>query len=138
MRDELRATLGRAGAGTWNQVINGGRYYLQQEWSDAAGSCQSRAKGDSISFSAPAPRAASHISVLGARDRKEGRSGHSTGSSVITERLIAAACSHLQAPGSLSSGPEETDSLGQLGVLRPEVDREPSARSQHRPRAGAR
>ncbi len=46
------ATLGGAGAGAWNQLIHGDHYYLQQEWSDAAGSCQSQAKGDSISFSA--------------------------------------------------------------------------------------
>ena len=45
--------LGGAGAGAWNQVINGDHYYLQQVWSNAAGSCQSRAPGDSISFSAP-------------------------------------------------------------------------------------
>jgi PKD domain len=46
------ATLGGVGADAWNQAINGDHYYLQQEWSDAAGSCQSRARGDSISFSA--------------------------------------------------------------------------------------
>jgi len=47
------STVGGAGARTWNQVINGDHYYLQQVWSNAAGSCESHAPGDSISFSAP-------------------------------------------------------------------------------------
>ncbi len=46
------ANLGGAGPGAWNQLIEGDHYYLQQEWSDATGSCQSQARGDSISFSA--------------------------------------------------------------------------------------
>ncbi len=45
--------LGGAGAGAWNQVINGDHYYLQQVWSNAAGSCQSQAPGDAITFLGP-------------------------------------------------------------------------------------
>jgi hypothetical protein len=45
-------TLGGTGTSAWNQVINGHHYYLQDEWSNAGGSCQARAKGDAIAFSA--------------------------------------------------------------------------------------
>jgi hypothetical protein len=45
--------LGGTGAGAWDQVINGDHYYLQELWSNAAGSCQAQAPGDSITFSAP-------------------------------------------------------------------------------------
>ena len=43
--------LGGSGAGAWNELIHGGRYYLQEEWSNEDSSCRPRAKPDSISFS---------------------------------------------------------------------------------------
>ena len=55
-------TLGGAGAGAWDEVIDGGHYYLQEEWSNRASSCQPRAQPDSLSFAAPI-RAAPHRPV---------------------------------------------------------------------------
>ena len=52
------ANLGGAGAGAWNEVIGGGRYYLQAEWSNWDGGCAGRTQPDSASFPAPGhPRA---------------------------------------------------------------------------------
>ena len=45
--------LGGAGPGQWNEVIHGHRYYLQEEWSNADGGCEARAKADHLSFRAP-------------------------------------------------------------------------------------
>jgi hypothetical protein len=45
--------LGATAAGAFNELIGGGRYYLQEEWSNAQFSCQPRARPDSVSFSAP-------------------------------------------------------------------------------------
>ena len=45
-------TVGGSGAGAWNEVIHGGHYYLQEEWSNADGGCQARARRDSLSFRA--------------------------------------------------------------------------------------
>lgn len=42
------------GGNAWNQLIHGERYYLQQEWSNEAGGCQSRDESDSVSFASPA------------------------------------------------------------------------------------
>jgi PKD domain len=38
----------------WNEVIHGGRYYLQEEWSNDNGSCQPRDESYPIWFSGPA------------------------------------------------------------------------------------
>jgi hypothetical protein len=46
--------LGGSGGGAWNQVIHGGHYYLQDEWSNVHGSCQPRDAPDTVSFSAKA------------------------------------------------------------------------------------
>jgi hypothetical protein len=51
------APIGGSGAGAWNQDINGGHYFLQEEWSNRTGGCQSRARPDRVSFrAAPIPR----------------------------------------------------------------------------------
>ena len=42
--------LGGSGPSAYDEVINGGHYYLQEEWSNATGSCQPRAKPDRASF----------------------------------------------------------------------------------------
>jgi PKD domain len=42
--------LGGSGNGVWNEVIHGDHYYLQEEWSNADGSCQPRARTDLVSF----------------------------------------------------------------------------------------
>jgi hypothetical protein len=50
--------LGGSGAAAWNQVIHGGHYYLQDEWSNDDGSCQPRDETDPVSFSTRARIAA--------------------------------------------------------------------------------
>ena len=41
---------GSTGPNAWNEDINGGHYYLQEEWSNHNGGCEPRAKPDSLSF----------------------------------------------------------------------------------------
>ena len=49
---------GSAGASGWNEDINGGHYYLQEEWSNADGACEPRATPDSVAFAtSPSPLA---------------------------------------------------------------------------------
>jgi hypothetical protein len=47
------AVVGGSGGSAYNQVIHGGHYYLQEEWSNDDRSCQLRDEGDSIYFGAP-------------------------------------------------------------------------------------
>jgi hypothetical protein len=51
---EFGPTLGGSGPVAWNEVIGGGHYYLQEEWSNDNGGCRPRDEADSISFSSPA------------------------------------------------------------------------------------
>jgi hypothetical protein len=53
--------IGGSGATAWNEEINGGHYYLQEEWSNRGGGCEPRAKPDLVSFQAGlgSPRALS-------------------------------------------------------------------------------
>ncbi len=43
-------SLGGSGSGQWDEVIGGGHYYLQEEWSNATGRCEPRARPDWASF----------------------------------------------------------------------------------------
>ena len=63
--------VGGSGGGAWNEVIHGGRYYLQEEWSNEDGSCQPRDESDQISFSRPArATAGKRVRLVGrGRDR---------------------------------------------------------------------
>jgi len=45
--------LGGTGSSAWDQVIHGGHYYLQDEWSDEDGGCAARDEADPISASVP-------------------------------------------------------------------------------------
>jgi hypothetical protein len=45
--------LGGLADSAFNEVIHGGRYYLQEEWSNDDASCQPRDEPDSVSVSAP-------------------------------------------------------------------------------------
>jgi PKD domain len=47
--------IGGSGSTAWNEVIGGGHYYLQEEWSNVDGACEPRAKLDSLSFLAATP-----------------------------------------------------------------------------------
>jgi hypothetical protein len=46
------APIGGSGNSAWNEDINGGHYFLQEEWSDHNGGCEPRAKPDWTSFQA--------------------------------------------------------------------------------------
>jgi hypothetical protein len=64
--------IGGSGATAWNEAINGGRYYLQEEWSNANHSCEPRAKPDALGFDAsPTP---GHAGAFGFDARA--RAGH--------------------------------------------------------------
>ena len=43
-------SLGPPGATAWNETINGGHFFLQEEWSNADSACEPRAQPDAISF----------------------------------------------------------------------------------------
>jgi hypothetical protein len=61
--------LGGSGDAAWNEVIGGGHYYLQEEWSNQDHGCRPRGVADTLSFSAP-PRAVEHApAVFAARAR---------------------------------------------------------------------
>jgi hypothetical protein len=49
--DRFGDALGGSGAAAYNQVIGGGRYFLQEEWSNQNGGCRQRPDPDSLSFS---------------------------------------------------------------------------------------
>jgi len=42
--------IGGSGQSAYNEAIHGGHYYLQEEWSNADGSCQARTRPDSVRF----------------------------------------------------------------------------------------
>jgi PKD domain-containing protein len=46
------AAIGGSGSSAWNEDINGGHYFLQEEWSNHSGACEARAQADSVSFRA--------------------------------------------------------------------------------------
>jgi hypothetical protein len=48
--------LGGSGSTAWNEDINGGHYYLQEEWSNADHACEPRAKPDGLGFGAAPDR----------------------------------------------------------------------------------
>jgi PKD domain len=54
--DSFGPDIGGSGASAWNEDINGGHYYLQEEWSNADGGCEPRAQPDSVGFASSHPR----------------------------------------------------------------------------------
>jgi hypothetical protein len=52
---QFAAALGDPAGGWFNQVINNSHYYVQQEWSNAAGGCVQRAGAQAIFTSSPSP-----------------------------------------------------------------------------------
>jgi hypothetical protein len=48
--DQFGPPLGGAGSGVYNQVIHGGHYFLQDEWSNDDGGCAARDEADRASF----------------------------------------------------------------------------------------
>jgi hypothetical protein len=58
--------LGGAGQTAWNEVIHGGHYFLQEEWSNADGGCAARAKPNRVFFSPPArPQSGMRLQFVG-------------------------------------------------------------------------
>jgi hypothetical protein len=51
---EFGPALGGTGLSAYNEVIHGGRFYLQEVWSDEDGACEPRARPDRTSLTAPA------------------------------------------------------------------------------------
>ncbi len=45
--------LGGSGQSAWNEIVHGGHYYLQEEWSNENHACEAREKADRVSFSGP-------------------------------------------------------------------------------------
>lgn len=67
-------TLGGSGNGSWNEVIGGGHYYLQEEWSNEDDSCQPRDEADPVSISPTARvRAGKPLSLTGHGSDPDGR-----------------------------------------------------------------
>jgi hypothetical protein len=66
--------LGGSKSGAYNEVIGGGHYWLQEEWSNAAGSCQPQATALRASFSVTNWKASRHrVSFRASASDPEGR-----------------------------------------------------------------
>jgi hypothetical protein len=51
--------LGGSGQSAWNEVVHGGHYFLQEEWSNENHACEPREKADRVFFAGPSrPQAA--------------------------------------------------------------------------------
>lgn len=56
--------LGGSGPGSFNESIDGGHYYLQEEWSNDDGRCEPRDETDRVSFTAPRRPVARRIATF--------------------------------------------------------------------------
>ncbi|MHB8656412.1 MAG: PKD domain-containing protein [Solirubrobacteraceae bacterium] len=66
--------LGGSQTGAWNEVIHGGRFFLQEEYSNENGGCAARDEGDPISFTlSGTPRAGSAVRFTGRARDPDGR-----------------------------------------------------------------
>jgi hypothetical protein len=66
--------IGGSGDGAYNEVIAGGHYYLQEEWSNEDGSCQPRDESDWVFFTTPARISTGRALTLSAHGNdKDGR-----------------------------------------------------------------
>jgi hypothetical protein len=59
--------LGGSAGSAWNEVIGGGHYFLQEEWSNDDTSCQARDESNPVSFSVPARLTAGRLAAFLAR-----------------------------------------------------------------------
>jgi hypothetical protein len=67
-------TLGGSGDRAWNEVIAGGHFFLQEEWSNASNACEPRAPGDQVSFTVPAhPHAGVQLKITGRASAPQGK-----------------------------------------------------------------
>jgi PKD domain-containing protein len=73
-RPSFGPAIGGSGTTAWNEDINGGHYYLQEEWSNVDGACEPRARPDSVSLTAaPLPRRPSTVAFGGHATAPQGR-----------------------------------------------------------------
>jgi hypothetical protein len=57
--------IGGSGQTAWNELIHGGHYYLQEEWSNEDGGCRARDEIDRVSFTGAAhPQAGKRLSFV--------------------------------------------------------------------------
>ncbi len=61
--------LGGSGQQAYNEAIDGGHFYLQEEWSNASGDCEPRARADQVSIGLPSRPAAGTVIKLVAHGR---------------------------------------------------------------------
>ena len=61
--------LGGSGGSAWNEVIHGGHYYLQEEWSNEDGACAPRDESDPVSFALTARTTAGKALAFGGHAR---------------------------------------------------------------------
>jgi hypothetical protein len=66
-------SLSAAGATAWNEAIHGGHFFLQEEWSNADGGCEPRAKANSLSFGLKRPAHGRSLSFVARGWDPEGR-----------------------------------------------------------------
>ncbi len=67
-------SLNGPGGTAWNESIHGGHFFLQEEWSNADGACEARAKPDLVSFAQVRPFAgARSMSFTGRGSDPQGR-----------------------------------------------------------------
>ncbi|HLJ03686.1 MAG TPA: PKD domain-containing protein [Solirubrobacteraceae bacterium] len=66
--------IGGSGAAAYNEIIGGGHYYLQEEWSNEDSSCQARDENDWVFFTTPARVNAGRAVAFGAHGNdRDGR-----------------------------------------------------------------
>jgi hypothetical protein len=61
--------LGGSGDSAWNEQIGGGHYYLQEEYSNADGGCEARARPDAVAFRSTPERTRSSAIAFAAHAR---------------------------------------------------------------------
>jgi hypothetical protein len=66
-RLDFGPVIGGSGATAWNENINGGHYYLQEEWSNVDHGCEPRARPDAVSFTEALSRRGSFSVTFSAR-----------------------------------------------------------------------
>jgi hypothetical protein len=113
-RPNFGPAIGGSGPTAWNEAINGGHYYLQEEWSNVDGACEPRTKADAVSFRAAlAPRRPFAVAFLAQATAARGRltayrwffgDGHSGRGRAVTHRYAR--------PGSYRVVLRVTDSWG--------------------------
>ena len=115
-----RRALGGSGAVAWSEAIDGGHYYLQEEWSNEDSFCRPRGEVAAISFSALARQGSQNRDVhrAGTPRTRMARSSPWTGSSATAGGCHRRVASHaFGRPGSYTVVLESTDSADNWAFL---------------------